>query len=157
MANKAHHIIQLKGPHLKVCECGCEQQFYGRRNQKYIDSSHKSKANNEKRSKELAQILNRIAHLLVNDPMKLDAIVNAFDKQKMEKISQIPELQDKNTSWIPEGYDKEGWKKFHLLQDTFVFSPHEIAEKMGLPPNIIYSLGVLFYFVFLLKIMFNVF
>ena len=53
MAVKAHHIIQLKGPHLKVCECGCEQQFYGRRNQKYIDSSHKSKVNNEKRNQEL--------------------------------------------------------------------------------------------------------
>ncbi len=54
MENK-NEIIQLKGPHLKTCGCGCKQQFYGRSNQKYIDSSHKSKANNEKRSKELAR------------------------------------------------------------------------------------------------------
>ena len=56
MKNK-NEIIQLKGPHLKTCGCGCEQQFYGRSNQKYIDSSHKSKANNEKRNKELARFI----------------------------------------------------------------------------------------------------
>jgi len=52
MENK-NEIIQLKGPHLKTCECGCEQQFYGRRNQKYIDDSHKSKVNNAKRDEKM--------------------------------------------------------------------------------------------------------
>lgn len=48
-----NEIIQLKGSHLKKCGCGCEQQFYGRKNQKYIDDSHKSKVNNAKRDKKM--------------------------------------------------------------------------------------------------------
>lgn len=51
----SNEIIQLKGPHLKKCQCGCEQQFYGRSNQKYIDITHKSIINNEKRNKEFAR------------------------------------------------------------------------------------------------------
>ena len=46
---KSNEILQLGGPHYKVCECGCETEFYGRKNQKYVDSTHKSRVNNLKR------------------------------------------------------------------------------------------------------------
>lgn len=42
-------IEQLGGPHLKMCDCGCKKQFYGRSNQKHYPG-HKSKINNAKRS-----------------------------------------------------------------------------------------------------------
>lgn len=44
-----NEILQLGGPHHKTCEyCGIE--FYGRRNQKFCDPTHKAAHNNHKRS-----------------------------------------------------------------------------------------------------------
>lgn len=42
--------FQKRGPHLKTCICGCEIEFWGRRNQKFLSASHKNKTNNLKRS-----------------------------------------------------------------------------------------------------------
>lgn len=42
-----HEILQLGGPHLKACKC-CGLEFYGRRNQKFIDTTHKANYNNQK-------------------------------------------------------------------------------------------------------------
>lgn len=46
-------ILQLGGPHLKTCACPCGTEFYGRRNQKYVDLKHKARINNDKRSSQL--------------------------------------------------------------------------------------------------------
>ena len=42
-----NEILQLGGPHLKECNC-CGIEFYGRRNQKFIDTKHKANYNNQK-------------------------------------------------------------------------------------------------------------
>jgi hypothetical protein len=34
----------------KRCQCGCEEPFYGRRNQKYLNVDHKNFFNNGKRA-----------------------------------------------------------------------------------------------------------
>jgi len=56
-------IIQLGGPHHKICACGCHTEFYGRRNQKFVDTLHKANINNEKRArrnKPLADVTHKI-------------------------------------------------------------------------------------------------
>ena len=42
-------IIQRRGPHFKICECGCEQQFYGRNNQDYVYTFHKDFIHTQKK------------------------------------------------------------------------------------------------------------
>jgi hypothetical protein len=44
------NIIQLGGPHYKICKCGCKTEFNGRRNQKYFPK-HKAKVNNKAAAK----------------------------------------------------------------------------------------------------------
>ncbi len=44
-----NEILQLGGPHLKECKC-CGIEFYGRRNQKFVNTAHKAQYNNEKRA-----------------------------------------------------------------------------------------------------------
>lgn len=45
-----------KGAYKKICACGCNQEFSGRRNQKFISEEHKSRFNNEKRAQRLSQL-----------------------------------------------------------------------------------------------------
>ena len=57
------NIIQLGGSYHKKCPCGCETEFFGRRNQKYLNNRHKAKFNNEKkavRNEEIGPILAQI-------------------------------------------------------------------------------------------------
>ena len=43
-------IIQRRGPHFKICECGGEQKFYGRNNQKHVYTWHKDNSHNMKKT-----------------------------------------------------------------------------------------------------------
>jgi hypothetical protein len=36
--------------YLKLCKCGCDRKFYGRRNQLFVNESHRYKYNNNKAS-----------------------------------------------------------------------------------------------------------
>lgn len=68
--NRPGAPIQRRGPHLKICKCGCEQEFYGRNNQVFLDSSHKDlfhnleKSNQNKEMKPMNDIIKNNHRLL---------------------------------------------------------------------------------------------
>ena len=55
-----------KGPHLKTCICGCEIEFWGRRNQKFLDHNHKNKVNNLKRAMRMEPLSKLFSQLETN-------------------------------------------------------------------------------------------
>jgi len=61
-----NEIIQLGGPHLKTCPCGCKTPFYGRRNQVFVNTQHKAKYNNLLRSERRAPLAGIFAQMETN-------------------------------------------------------------------------------------------
>ena len=123
MENK-NEIIQLKGPHLKTCACGCKQQFYGRSNQKYINSSHKSKANNEKRSKELA----RFTPLFDDVRKSHKALVKGLkevDEKGWVYIGNLTKLGFNPDCLTQQGKNKEKTEYKYILDIAFRVSEDE--------------------------------
>ena len=104
----------------------------------------------KKRSQRIALIVLEIARLLMEDPLRLDRIINSVDKEMLEKLSDkrnVPaNLED---LLIPEGYDPEGYKMFYHLMSAFVENSEGYSKFFNVPPKPIFSLGVFLYYLFL--------
>lgn len=98
-------------------------------------------------SQRLALMVSEVARLLVDDPLKLDGIVNSVDKKDLERISKI--TYDFPDDYVPNGYDPEGFKMFSALQESFLGNPAGVANFFSVPENSVYSLGVTLYYLFL--------
>lgn len=98
-------IIQLGGPHYKVCECGCNIEFYGRRNQKYYPK-HKAKVNNEKRALR-QEPLSKIISKMENN---YRILLKYYPKSRGTAISYSPLLK--------EGFDPNAPCEMRKAVDT---------------------------------------
>ncbi len=113
--------IQLGGPHYKICECDCGAEFYGRRNQKYFDPSHKSKVNNAKRDKRNEKFKPWFDEMIISYRALQIGIKNV-DKDnwvyigKLTKLGFDPEVATKGLT------GKDGNRYKHILDLAFRLS-----------------------------------
>jgi len=92
-----------------------------------------------KRSQRIALIILEIARLLMEDPLKLDRIINSVDKGMLEKLvfkKSVP--VNPEDLLIPEGYDPEGYKMLYHLMNAFIQNPEGYSKFFNVPPNPIF-------------------
>lgn len=104
--NEIEAIPKLGGPHLKICECGCELKFFGRLNQKYLNLDHKSKVNNQIRS-ELNKPLKDALHQMKVNYRLLEKFYGISNGKKI-KFSQL----------LASGFDLNSYFKQVKLSET---------------------------------------
>ena len=98
-------------------------------------------------SQRLALIVSEISRLLIENPLKLDKIVNSIDEDSMKKLSE--RTRDFPDNYVPEGYDAEGFRMYDALQGAFIGNPEGYSKFFSVPERVIYSLGVMLYYIFL--------
>jgi hypothetical protein len=87
----------LETMYYKVCQCGCGERFYGRRNQKYLNVDHKNFFNNGRRAAR-------------NEMISADLKSFKGNNRLLEKFFPL----SKGIDWIPfpplakEGFDPDG-------------------------------------------------
>ena len=117
--NTLEGIPQLGGPHLKVCECGCKKQYYGRLNQKYLNLEHKTKVNNLIRS-ELNKPLKDALHQMKVNYRLLERFCD-ISNGKPIKFSHLLSLGFDLNSYFKKAKLSETEEPCMLLED-FAFS-----------------------------------
>ena len=94
-------IIQLGGPHLKTCPCGCGTKFRGRRNQKYLNNDHRYVVNNNKQSQENDKFSQDFFQVRLNHRI-LSENHNPIDETKWIFIGQLTK-----DGFNPDAYSKQ--------------------------------------------------
>jgi len=86
----ATDIIQLGGPHLILCKCGCGIDFLGRRNKKYFDDKHKAKVNNERRALRIGSLTEIFSEMSNN----LRILIKYYPRSNGNAITYSPLLKE---------------------------------------------------------------
>jgi hypothetical protein len=81
---------QNGGSYPMTCLCGCETQFRGRRNQKFLNTTHKAYFNNEKRAMRNAPLAEIFAQMANN----MRILIKYYPKSKGQPILYSPLLKE---------------------------------------------------------------